>query len=51
MLIASIVLEVFDIWMAYVGQETEKCQLIAVGCVDLETEKIQVISNCSIYER
>ena len=36
MLIAFIMLEVFDIWMVYVGQETEK---------------IQVISNCSIYER
>ena len=23
--------EVFDIWMVYVGQETEKCQLILVG--------------------
>ena len=46
MLIAFIVLEVFDIWMVYVGQEIEKCR-----CVDLETEKIQVISNCSIYER
>ena len=50
MLIACIVFEVFDIWMVYVGQETEKCQLISVG-VDLETENIQVISNCSIYER
>ena len=35
MLIAFNVFEVFDIWMVYVGQETEKCQLI---------------SNCSIYE-
>ena len=34
MLIAFIVFEVFDIWMVYhvyVGQETEKCQLISVG--------------------
>ena len=28
MLIAFNVLKVFDIWMVYVGQETEKCQLI-----------------------
>ena len=34
MLIAFIMFmefEVFDIWMVYVGQETEKCQLILVG--------------------
>ena len=31
MLIAFIVFEVFDIWMVYVGQETEKCQLISVS--------------------
>ena len=31
MLIAFIVLEVFDIWMVYVVKEIEKCQLISVG--------------------
>ena len=33
------------------GSRTEKCQFDFGRCVDLETEKIQVIWNCSIYER
>ena len=38
MLIAFIVFEVFDIWMVYVGQETEKCQLISVGVLSRNWE-------------
>ena len=51
MLIALIVFEVFDIWMVGYMSVKKLRRVNWFRCVDLKTEKIQVISNCSIYER
>ena len=53
MLIAFNVFKVFDIWMVYVGQETEKRQLIWKSCSqnwEDSTDFDHLISNFDIWK-